>query len=78
MSYHSQCLGANGDTIAGLPEAAAGQPSWPTITDRTVAMAAELHALPALLRALGPSRRYEDHSARDPVLQAFGDGETRT
>ena len=49
MSYHSQRLGANGDAIADPPEAAAGQPSRPTSTDRTVAMAAELHALPALL-----------------------------
>ena len=49
MSYHSQRLGANGDAIAERPEAAAGQPSRPTSTDRTAAMAAELHALPALL-----------------------------
>ena len=49
MSYRSQRLGANGDSIADPPEAAAGQPSRPTSTDRTAAMAAELHALPALL-----------------------------
>jgi hypothetical protein len=49
MSYHSPRLGADGDAIAGPPEAAAGQPSRPTSTDRTVAMTAELHASPALL-----------------------------
>ncbi|HYB25865.1 MAG TPA: helix-turn-helix domain-containing protein [Solirubrobacteraceae bacterium] len=49
MSYPSQRPGANGDGIADLPEAATSQPSRPAITDRTVAMAAELHALPALL-----------------------------
>ena len=49
MSYHSQRLGADGDAIEDPPEAAAGQPSRPTSTDRTAAMAADLHALPALL-----------------------------
>ena len=49
MSYDSPRLGADGDAIADPPEAAAGQPSRPTSTDRTVAMTAELHALPALL-----------------------------
>jgi hypothetical protein len=49
MSYHSPRLGADGDAIGEPPEAAAGQPSRPTSTDRAVAMTAELHALPALL-----------------------------
>jgi hypothetical protein len=49
MSYHSPRLGTDGGDIADPPEAAAGQPSRPTSADRTVAMTAELHALPALL-----------------------------
>ena len=49
MSNHSPRLGANGDALADPPEAAAGQPSRRTSTDRTAAMTAELHALPALL-----------------------------
>ena len=49
MSYHSQRLGANGVATADPPDVAAGQPSPPMRKDRTVAVAAELHALPALL-----------------------------
>jgi hypothetical protein len=49
MSHDPPRLGADGDAIADPPEAADGQPSRPTSTDRTVAMTAELHALPALL-----------------------------
>jgi len=48
MSDHSPRLGTDGDAITD-PREAAGQPSRPTSTDRTVAMTAELHALPALL-----------------------------
>lgn len=49
MMYHSQRMGANRDATTDPPEAAAAQLSRPTSTDRTAAMAAELHALPALL-----------------------------
>ena len=49
MMYHSQRVGANGDATTDPAEAAAAQLSRPTTTDRTAAMAAELHALPALL-----------------------------
>jgi hypothetical protein len=49
MTCHSQRLGTNGIAIADSPDVAAGQPSPATRTDRTVAVAAELRALPALL-----------------------------
>jgi hypothetical protein len=49
MTYHSRRVGANGDATTDPAEAAAAQLSRPTTTDRTAAMAAELHALPALL-----------------------------
>lgn len=49
MMYHSQRMVATGDATTGAPEAAAAPPSQTTSTDRTAAMVAELHALPALL-----------------------------
>jgi hypothetical protein len=49
MTSHSQRMSANGDAIAHPLEAPTGRSLRPTSTDRTVAMAAELHTLPALL-----------------------------
>jgi excisionase family DNA binding protein len=49
MMHHSQPTGANGDATTDPPDAAAAQLTRPMSTDRTAAMPAELHALPALL-----------------------------
>jgi hypothetical protein len=49
MTYHSHRIAGNGDGSADSAEGAVGPLARMTSTHRTATMAAELHALPALL-----------------------------